>query len=1437
MGALHSCDNVLGLKIGKTTVAAVMLRRTESGWEEQERFTETHQRTPGDAVKAIWARLDHARLRMVVATGTFATVLNQPAEVHVPRDAALIEACKRFFPSAGETYEPLNLLRISASGFGLLTRTADGQYAYCPAERCSAGTGDAIEKLCARAGFKDNVAGAVALAEAAEGVVPINARCAAFAQSDFTHLANQGEDIGAVLRGYFSSIAGIIYALFENRCVSGRVIVIGGVAKNPVVLRSLQECIERDLHVHPDADHFEAWGAALIAATIAQKHGPKTYSHDPATIIRPRERTIRHFAPLPTFAPLVTQMTEPDRSASAWHGSAILGIDSGSTGTKAALIDVESATRVWDSYRPTESKPVAAAQAIVRTMYEAMGSRVRIVGIGLTGSGREAVGAVVRATVGTAADRLLVETEISAHARGACYYDPEGGRNLGIGEFGGQDVKYILLQNGSVTNADLNKACSAGTGSEIEYDANRLGVSLQAFGRLALASQRPIDIGQTCVVFSADIADQALGEGYLACDLAAGRYYFTANNWRYRLVGQMPLGEKLFVLGMPVHNRALPLAIAAVTGRAVIVPPRPGATGAIGIALLAQEQFAREGVHREQPIDLKPFLTAQAVDRSVFPCTSRDCSAGCEITRTKIHVNEKVVTVRAGGMCPLHEGGRSFKLSTDAPKPFQERLALHREFVGSLPTEREGQPRIAIPWSLANVRLLPLFATFFAELGMNVRVEEPTRETLALGERLCTVKDMCAPVKVAHGLVASTLGKTDFVFFPRIVTLPRHDRADIGCTCPLVQAAPELIAAALNGIGIHAPTIPILRPILQFSQAWEEDPKLQSAFVSLGRSFGKTKGACLTAFRRAAARYAAFQEHCQTIGTRALRYAEEHHVPAVVVLGRLYAVLAAAINGRIPEIIQGSGVVAIPVDCYPTGAQTPILDLVYWGEGQRNLRAVVDLHRRHGVYPLWLTCYACGPDAFLEHWFRSLANVPHSVIETDGHVGMGGFTTRIQSAVHDMRRHLAEGDRRTVPDLSLLSEHNTGKPADFRDPGSAMVVCQFGNLEPLVSAVFASAGVRIITAPTTNDEILRLGRQYASGKECVPYLYVTGVLEYLIREVLPRYRDIAHFFWVMPATTGPCRFGAYRTQHGMLLKKLGVEQWVHLFSTSSDDAYTGFGRHLRLKVCACIALADALDELRCFYLPMVRDPRELERVFAAAMARSATFLRGQPIAQSVRTQARDWFRVWGIPRLLRECIGAFQAIAVDPERVRRVATIPLAGEIYVVRDTHANKEVVEKLARHAIRVRRSTIGTWIRYLTWTQRNGVKRERFDQVSVRLTERLQQWIFWNIDRQVASVVGRETHVRIEPLLKAAVPYLGTVPEGEAILTIGELLNGGLAVGPQGCMPSKIAEAQLHHAPGSRAMTLYVDGDPIDDRRLASFAWKIHADGIDSLPWEGE
>ena len=203
--------------------------------------------------------------------------------------------------------------------------------------------------------------------------------------------------------------------------------------------------------------------------------------------------------------------------------------------------------------------------------------------MGTTGSGRELIAEFVGADV--------VNDEITAHKTGAVHISNTLGGELvdTIFEIGGQDSKFISIENGVVVDFAMNEACAAGTGSFLEEQAEKLGISIKGeFAKLALAAAAPTRLGERCTVFMERDVTGWLHKGETVPNLVAGLAYSIALNYLNRVVRGRKIGNVIYFQGGTAYNDAVTAAFASLLGKKITVPPYNGVMGAIGMALIAR---------------------------------------------------------------------------------------------------------------------------------------------------------------------------------------------------------------------------------------------------------------------------------------------------------------------------------------------------------------------------------------------------------------------------------------------------------------------------------------------------------------------------------------------------------------------------------------------------------------------------------------------------------------------------------------------------------------------------------------------------------------------------------------------------------------------------------------------------------------------------------
>ncbi|HET9597274.1 MAG TPA: acyl-CoA dehydratase activase-related protein, partial [Anaeromyxobacteraceae bacterium] len=1273
--------------------------------------------------------------------------------------------------------------------------------------------------------FDLGVEEAAALAAGVAEPAPLSGRCPVILKTDMTHLANKGEGKDRILAGLLDAICENVQVLVKPRLSPPTVHLAGGVARADRVRAHFRAFLARNgmalVEAPPEEGlYLEALGCALAAMEHAGTRVPPLEE----VLLPPLETTLEKLPALSGALGRVRRMPPPPPLELEGIRDVVVGLDIGSTGSKAVALDLATRQPLWEAYLRTNGSPVGAGQELVRLFLDGPAGLHRVRGFGATGSGREIVGSLLASCFGK--DAVYVLNEIAAHATGALALDP---RVDTIFEIGGQDAKYIRLSEGRVVDAAMNEACSAGTGSFIEEQGRRFsGIeTVVQLGAEALAAPGGVALGQHCSVFMAEIIDEALASGVARDRIVAGIYDSVIANYLNRVKGSRSVGQVIFCQGMPFASDALAAAVARQTGAEVIVPPKPGLMGAIGIALLAADDLP---VAALAPVDGRRFLEARVEKKDQFVCGSTQGCGGagnkCRIDRlTTVVAGEKGRFTWGGGCSLWDQGTRRRKLPDLAPDPFRERAALVQAIADRV-TEPRGRKVVAMTDEFQLKGLFPFFATFVHGLGFDVRVPPGAdRKALKRGIEEANVP-FCAPMQQYHGLVAGMAEeKPDFLFLPMLREIPRvGPKERVSAVCPIVQGAPDMLRWDL---GEGAPEI--LSPVVDMGPGFLESPAFQRACRDLAVRLGVQQEAVWrAAWRDARAEQARFDEKLLGLGRRALAFCREHDLVPVVVLGRAYTIHNDVLNSNVPAILREQGAIAIPVDCYPVPDDAPVFEDVFWGYGQRILRAAWHVRREKDVYSIFCSNYSCGPDSFTVHAFSWLMEGrPFSIIETDGHAGDAGTKTRVEAFLHCVRedRRAARsaaprgGEKLTVPPETVLG---------MAARKVRLLVSPMGPEAAAVAAAMRGVGVRAEMLRPTR-EALRTGRRHTSGKECLPMTLTLGML--LDRIEQPDVKD-EQLVFLMPGSDGPCRFGSYKQLHQLVLARLGHGDRVSIWSPPFGDYFQGMPPGFKTAIFAGVAAAGVLEE-------MLHDVRPVETRDGAAAALHATWserlLRRIEEATAGDLGAAKALlevasgRLYGISALVREAAEAFAAVKAQKE----IPTVLLVGEIYVRSDPFANDFVAEALERRGIRARLEPVVEFVQYADYISlKNGSKRGVLDRVESRLRERM----IGIVHGAAAEVLGWPGHAEIPEVLSAARPYLREELEVESTLTIGvpvqawrrREIDAVLSVGPLECMPNKIAEAQFHHVSekeGLLSLTLSLNGDPIDPEVLDGFAFEVH------------
>ena len=882
------------------------------------------------------------------------------------------------FEMGGETSK---FLRLDTDGTTGRTGIAD----YQTNGDCAAGTGSFMDQQASRLLYEIEDVGDIVIA--AGRAANIAGRCSVFAKSDMIHAQQKGYQPPEVLKGLCDAvIRNFKGTITKGKLIEPPVAFIGGVAANQGAVQAVRDAFEltdEQLFVPELYAWMGAVGAGLIeadAAAGAGAAGVGGVALDPARLPA---------AVFPTAEPLSTErvlllrdLARPyEFPAGGKVVDTYLGIDVGSVSTNLVVLD-RAGEVVKAIYTKTQARPVEVVDAGLIEIRDEIGDRIRVLGVGTTGSGRELIGELCGAD--------LITDEITAHKTGADFISRSIARQVDtIFEIGGQDSKFISMQDGIVVDFAMNEACAAGTGSFLEEQAEKLGIDIVGeFATLALESAAPIRLGERCTVFMERDVMSYQSRGAARKDLVAGLAYSIAYNYLNRLVRERKIGDCIFFQGGTAYNDAVAAAFAQILGKEIIVPPHNGVMGAIGMALLARERMGRTGeVTTFRGWDLS------AVDYTVKDFVCKHCSNECDIRQFTIE-GEKTYW---GDKC----SDRYRKRAKVDKQPVIDDLVALRERLLLGPFEEAAQRSsaaaltVGIPRTMYTFDRLPFWSTFFAHLGMRPLLSRETDKGIRESGVDMTVAEPCFPIRVAHGHVEALFEQgADYVFLPNVLNEETEFPEVNSHACPWGQTLPFVIRTAPR---LERYRDRLLMPRVRFRLGDEE---LERDLLPLARVCGASQRQLRAALAAAGAAQETFRDALAAAGRRALADLEASGELGIVVIGRPYNMYDKGVNMDIPRKLRTFyGVNVIPMDFLSLkGIEVgDVVPNMYWNYGRKILQAAKIVGGHERLHIIYLTNFKCGPDSYIKHYIRAASGKPFLTLQFDEHQNDAGAMTRCEA--------------------------------------------------------------------------------------------------------------------------------------------------------------------------------------------------------------------------------------------------------------------------------------------------------------------------------------------------------------------------------------------------------------------------------------------------------
>jgi predicted CoA-substrate-specific enzyme activase len=1112
--------HTLGIDIGSTTVKIAILDKDKKVlFSDYERHFANIQETLSELLERAIHKLGELRVSPVI-TGSGGLTLAKNLGVPFVQEVIAVS-------TALQDYAPQTDVAIELGG-------EDAKIIYFEGGNveqrmngvCAGGTGSFIDQMASL--LQTDASGLNEYAKNYHALYSIAARCGVFAKSDIQPLINEGASKEDLAASIFQAVVNqTISGLACGKPIRGHVAFLGGPLH---FLSELKAAFVRTLKL--DDEHTIAPDNSHLFAAIGSALNSKKEVNLALRNLQERlAKKIKMEFEVDRMEPLFASTTEYDEftqrhakhrvpvgDLAAYSGKAFLGIDAGSTTTKAALVG-EDGTLLYSFYHNNDGDPLGTTIGAIKDIYSQLPSDVEIVHSCSTGYGEALVKAALLLDEG--------EVETVSHYYAASFFEPDVDCILDIG---GQDMKCIKIKNQTVDSVQLNEACSSGCGSFIETFAKSLNYTVEDFAQEALYAKNPIDLGTRCTVFMNSKVKQAQKEGAEVSDISAGLAYSVIKNALFKVIkvsDASELGNHIVVQGGTFYNNAVLRSFEKIADCEAIRPDIAGIMGAFGAALIARERYTEcEGT------TMLPFDEIEALEYSTTMTKCKRCTNNCRLTINHFSGGRRFIT---GNRCERGLGKEKSK--NNLPNLFDYKS---QRYFGYTPLEESEAPRgvIGIPRVLNIYENYPFWFTLFTKLGFRVVLSpSSTRKIYELGIDSIPSESECYPAKLAHGHVQWLIdGGVSRIFYPSV----SHERnefedANNHYNCPIVTSYPENIKNNMDPI-VHR-EVDFIHPFLSFKS---EEILCKRLTEELSGKFSIPENDIKDAVHEAWKELEACREDMRKKGEETIKFLDETGNRGIVLAGRPYHI-DPEVNHGLPELINSYNIAVLTEDSvsHLQPVERPLNVMDQWMYHSRLYAAANYVKTKDNIDLIQLNSFGCGLDAVTTDQVADIltrSDKIYTSLKIDEVNNLGAARIRVRSLLAAIRVREQHAAQREVQPSSIKKVPFTKEMRKtYTILCPQMSPMHFELLEP----AFQASGYKVEVLPNDNKQAVDVGLKYVNNDACYPSLMVVGQI---MEAILSGKYDTDRLAVIISQTGGGCRASNYIGFIRRALKKAGYSQ-------------------------------------------------------------------------------------------------------------------------------------------------------------------------------------------------------------------------------------------------------------------------------------------------------
>ena len=1096
----------VGIDVGSTTVKIVVLDKDKVIFKKYTRHFSDVKKAVKEVLTEVYEKLGDIRISTVV-TGSGGIDISKYLGLKFVQE--VISSTK-----AIETFNPETDVVIELGGEDAKITYLSGGIDQRMNGICAGGTGAFIDQMASL--LKTDAAGLNEMAKDYKVIYPIASRCGVFAKTDIQPLINDGARKSDIAMSIFNAVVvQTVSVLSCGRAIEGNVAFLGGplyfLSELRTAFKNVLNLSDENIIFPQDAQLYIAMGASILA-----KDEPDVNLSYLINKIKKIEGV--NLSNAEGLEPLFKNKQEhdefinrhnksqvPKKDLKDIKGNCFLGIDAGSTTTKAALID-ENCNLVYTYYSSNEGSPLQTSINIVKDIYSKLPKDVNIVSSCVTGYGEALLKKALKIDYG--------EIETMAHYKAAKYFDPEVDFILDIG---GQDMKCLQIKNGVIDSIILNEACSSGCGSFLETFAKSLSMSIEDFAKEGTFSQNPVDLGSRCTVFMNSRVKQAQKEGATVADISAGLAYSVIKNALFKVIklsDASDLGENIVVQGGTFYNDAVLRSFEKIAGVHATRPDIAGIMGAFGAALIARERHTADYKTTMLTIDQINELTYTTKLARCQGCTNH-----CLLTINKFSDNRQYIT---GNRC--EKGLGKEKNKDNIPNLFEYK---NKRIFDYEPLDPKDAPHgtVGIPRALNMYENYPFWAIFFKRLGFSVVLSpQSTRKIYEMGIDSIPSESECYPAKLTHGHISWLIKQNvDFIFYPA-VPYERKEFPDANnhYNCPIVTSYSENIKNNVDEI--TSGEVKFINPFMSFESEETISQQLVATF-SKG-DFNLPESQIRDAVAAGWKELAMTRLEIQRKGEEVLDYMEDTGRRGIVLAGRPYHV-DPEINHGIPELITSYGICVLTEDSvsHLGELERPLIVMDQWMYHTRLYSAANFVKTRDDLDLIQLNSFGCGLDAVTTDCVNDIltgSGKIYTCLKIDEVNNLGAARIRIRSLLAAIRVKETKHEKR---DLKPSNYERVVFTEQMKKDNYTIICPQMSPIHfDLLVPAFKAAGYNMVIPDIPARECVDVGLKFVNNDACYPSLIVVGQI---MAAVKSGNYDMTHTAILISQTGGGCRATNY----------------------------------------------------------------------------------------------------------------------------------------------------------------------------------------------------------------------------------------------------------------------------------------------------------------------